>query len=193
MDHASGLVFRRPQAASHRRSVAYFCSAVLTLVGRTLFFDGTASTAPPGRSINTYAWDFGDGDTASGPSPTHVYATENTFVVVLTVTDSHGVSATATQGIAVGGLDPVASFTVSPESGTTDTTFSFDASASTAVPQATIEGYAWDFGDGNLAAGLQPTVIHMFTTAGTYTVTLVVSDSLGGAGVTTQDVDVADP
>ena len=31
MDHSSGLVFRRPQAASHRRAVVYFCSAVLTL------------------------------------------------------------------------------------------------------------------------------------------------------------------
>ena len=32
MDHASGLVFHRPQAASHRRSVVYFCSAVLRLI-----------------------------------------------------------------------------------------------------------------------------------------------------------------
>ena len=30
MDHARGLVFHRPQAASHRRAVVYFCSAVLT-------------------------------------------------------------------------------------------------------------------------------------------------------------------
>ena len=32
MDHARGLVFHRPQAASHRRAVVYFCSAVLRLV-----------------------------------------------------------------------------------------------------------------------------------------------------------------
>ena len=30
MDHARGLVFHRPQAASHRRAVVYFCSAVLS-------------------------------------------------------------------------------------------------------------------------------------------------------------------
>ena len=29
VDHSSGLVFRRPQAASHRCAVVYFCSAVL--------------------------------------------------------------------------------------------------------------------------------------------------------------------
>ena len=32
MDHARGLVFHRPQAASHRRAVVYFCSAVLNRV-----------------------------------------------------------------------------------------------------------------------------------------------------------------
>ena len=30
------------------------------LVGQTVFFDGTASTAPAGRSIVEYAWDFGE-------------------------------------------------------------------------------------------------------------------------------------
>ena len=29
MDHSSGLVFRRPHPASHRRAVVYFCAAVL--------------------------------------------------------------------------------------------------------------------------------------------------------------------
>ena len=33
VDHARGLVFHRPQAASHRRAVVYFCSAVLKLYG----------------------------------------------------------------------------------------------------------------------------------------------------------------
>ena len=42
MDHSSGLVFRRQQAASHRRAVVYFCSAVLTLVTSNLpFNEGT--------------------------------------------------------------------------------------------------------------------------------------------------------
>ena len=31
MDHSSGLVFHRPQADSNRRSMVYFCSAVLTI------------------------------------------------------------------------------------------------------------------------------------------------------------------
>ena len=35
MDHASGLVFHRPPAASSRRAVVYFCSAVLTITAIT--------------------------------------------------------------------------------------------------------------------------------------------------------------
>ena len=39
MDHSSGLVFRRPQAASHRRAVVYFCSAVLRSLRELLWRD----------------------------------------------------------------------------------------------------------------------------------------------------------
>ena len=47
MDHASGLVFHRPQAASHRRSVVYFCSAVLTQNGQAGVFQVPATGGVP--------------------------------------------------------------------------------------------------------------------------------------------------
>ena len=34
-------------------------------------FDGTSSTAAPGRTIVGYAWSFSNGGTATGPTPTH--------------------------------------------------------------------------------------------------------------------------
>jgi PKD repeat protein len=43
----------------------------------------------------TFGWNFGDGSTASGQTATHVYGTEGTFSVVLTVS-SGGQAATAT-------------------------------------------------------------------------------------------------
>jgi len=52
-------------------------------------FNGTRS-ADPGGSIRTYQWYFGDGATATGPTPTHKYAKQGTFRVFLTVTDSSG-------------------------------------------------------------------------------------------------------
>ena len=159
------------------------------LVGQTVFFDGTDSTAPAGRSIESYVWNFGDGETQTGPHQGHIYSTANTFLVRLTVIDSEGFSASITQEIKVGSADPAAAFTVSPSTGTTTTIFNFDASASTAVPPATIETYLWNFGDGSPSANGE-TASHTFTTAGTYTVTLRVTDSAGRTDTTTETVEV---
>ncbi|MCG8348396.1 MAG: PKD domain-containing protein [Chloroflexales bacterium] len=41
-------------------------------------------------TVETYAWDFGDGTTASDPNPAHTYLTAGTYVATLTVTDNRG-------------------------------------------------------------------------------------------------------
>jgi PKD repeat protein len=51
-----------------------------------VLFDATESTDPDG-TIFAYDWDFGDGSTGTGVSPTHGYATDGLFNVTLTVTD----------------------------------------------------------------------------------------------------------
>ena len=76
-------------------------------------------------------------------------------------------------GEAVPDVAPVARFTHT-ESGLRST---FDSSTSTASGDATITGYAWDFGDG--ASGTQASPSHRYDAAGTYTVWLVVTDSRG--------------
>jgi hypothetical protein len=53
----------------------------------------------------TYAWDFGDGSTGSGASATHAYAAKGTYDATLTVTDSAGLSDTATVTVTVLGPD----------------------------------------------------------------------------------------
>lgn len=55
----------------------------------TLMVDGSTSLDPDG-TIVSYAWDFGDGNTALGAVNTHVYSTPGTYTVVLTVTDNDG-------------------------------------------------------------------------------------------------------
>jgi len=44
----------------------------------------------------TFHWDFGDGGQSDAPSPTHTYATDGTYRVSVTVTDTYGQSVTRT-------------------------------------------------------------------------------------------------
>ena len=41
-------------------------------------------------NIDTYLWDFGDGDTSTEPNPTHIYLNEGLYTVSLTVTGATG-------------------------------------------------------------------------------------------------------
>jgi PKD repeat protein len=69
--------------------------------GDTVTFDASASSDPDG-SIVSYSWNFGDGNTASGVTATHVYASAGTYTVTLTVRDNQGATSTAQKTIQVG-------------------------------------------------------------------------------------------
>ncbi|HTO01295.1 MAG TPA: PKD domain-containing protein [Microthrixaceae bacterium] len=63
-------------------------------------FNASASNDPDG-SIASYAWNFGDGTTATGVIPSKTFLAGGTFVVALTVTDNRGGTASSTQTITV--------------------------------------------------------------------------------------------
>jgi PKD repeat protein len=58
-------------------------------VGNPITFNGALSGDPDG-TVDNYAWSFGDGNTGTGPDPTHSYADAGKYFVVLTVTDNDG-------------------------------------------------------------------------------------------------------
>ncbi len=152
-------------------------------------FDASGTTEPDAVPITSYAWDFGDGTTISGLSPTqsHTYAAAGVYTVKLTVTDSDGLSASVSHQLTVG-TPPVPAF--SPPAGTLTTGQSglFDASATTAPAGVTVASYAWDFGDGLAATGVTPS--HIYAAVGVYTVTLTVTDSDGLSASVSHQVDV---
>src|SRR5437868_1174933 len=59
-------------------------------------FDGTNSSDPGGTAI-TYAWNFGDGASGTGATPSHIYTANGMYTVTLTVTNASGSPSTPAQ------------------------------------------------------------------------------------------------
>lgn len=175
---SSGLTGTSTQSvvatAPHTAPNANIVSSTSGLTGT---FSGTGSTAFDGATITGYQWAFGDGTTSTIANPSHLYAAPGNYTASLVVTDSQGAtSAAATTTVSVTHAAPTASFTASA----TALTLSVDAGASQASDGATLS-YDWNWGDGS-AHGTGVTASHTYAAASTYTVTLVVTDSIGSTG-----------
>ena len=153
-----------------------------------------ASASTDDGTIAAYAWNWGDGTPAqsgAAASANHAYATAGTYTVTLTATDDAGATAAATRSVTVtappaANTAPTAAFTAT-ESGLSVT---FDAGGSS-DGDGSVAGYAWDFGDGQTSS-TGPTVTHAYAAAGTYPVTLTVTDDDGARDDVTRDVSVED-
>ena len=82
---------------------------------QSIQFDATGSSAPAG-TIVTYQWDFGDGTTGTGSSPTHDYAVAGTYNITLIVTDSQGSRNAATTTATISGTGAAPTASVAPVS-----------------------------------------------------------------------------
>ena len=157
------------------------------VVGQDVFVNGALSLAGPGHTIASYQWDFGDGSKKSGVTAAHDYGASGTFTITLTVIDDAGQLGVASKTVTVGTGAPTASFSFAVTAPGSHTV-TFDGSASTAVGQAIVSTYIWSFGDGSSGSGVVTS--RSYAAAGTYTVTLTVTDNLGRSGVTSQSITV---
>ena len=83
-------------------TAAFTFSPTPATVGVLLRFDASTSEIGNGASqIVSYAWDFGDGKTATGKQPTHTFDTGATFTVSLTVTNDRALSASTSRSVTV--------------------------------------------------------------------------------------------
>ncbi|MCU1543731.1 MAG: hypothetical protein JWM50_1596 [Microbacteriaceae bacterium] len=152
--------------------------------------NASASTDSDG-TIAQYDWDFGDSSgVISGTEPTasHTYSVAGTYTVTLTVLDDDGASAAQTREVTVAHLNtvPTPIFTEV----LTDLRADVDASGSS-DPDGGIASYIWDFGDGTAGSGV--TTSHEYAAAGTYTLTLTVTDNDGGVASVPHTISVSAP
>ncbi|NTW39163.1 MAG: PKD domain-containing protein [Cellulomonadaceae bacterium] len=84
-----------PPPAGNTPPTASFTTAC-TLLDCTV--DASASSDPDG-TVTGYAWNFGDGSTASGVTAAHHYAASGTYTVTLSVTDDGGATGSTTRSV----------------------------------------------------------------------------------------------
>ncbi|HXN58058.1 MAG TPA: PKD domain-containing protein, partial [Candidatus Angelobacter sp.] len=174
-------VASQPVMASSQPPTPSFVTSCQLL---TCTFDATNSQGGS-AAIMSYSWTFGDGAGGVGFAPTHTYASAAVYTVTLTVTDDYGVMASTSQSVTVAGPPPTASFTFA----CSGMVCGFDGSASSSANS--IAAYGWSFGDATGTSGV--TASHTYAAAGTYTVTLTVTDTFGQTGTQTHQVLAANP
>ncbi|MGZ4799909.1 MAG: beta strand repeat-containing protein, partial [Acidimicrobiia bacterium] len=145
----------------------------------------TSTSTDADGTISSYAWNFGDTTTGTGATNQHTYATAGTYTVTLTVTDNNGATASTSQSVTVTNVAPTAAFTSSSNfhnASFTSTSSDLDG---------TIVSSAWNFGDSTTGTGASTS--HIYANAGTYTVSLTVTDNDGATNTTSQQVTISDP
>ncbi|MBO0593397.1 PKD domain-containing protein, partial [Cellulophaga sp. E16_2] len=154
-------------------------------------FTGDTSTDPDTGDVLTYAWDFGDGSTATTVNPSHTFTTAGTYTVTLTVTDDGTPAQNSTDTITIIVTDanqaPTAVATSDVTSGAPSLDVQFTGDTSSDLDDGDVLTYAWNFGDGTIATTANPS--HTFTTADTYNVTLTVTDN-GTPALSSSEVSI---
>ncbi|MGV3606449.1 MAG: PQQ-dependent sugar dehydrogenase [Planctomycetaceae bacterium] len=129
-----GALYQITYVGGNRAPVAVSTADVGSgLAPLTVNFSGTSSSDPDGDAI-TYAWDFGDGTTATGATVVHTYAANGTYYATLSVSDGQVTTQATPLRVVVGNLAPTPTITL-PLTGTkykAGDTISFAGSATDA-------------------------------------------------------------
>lgn len=126
------------------------------------------ATSPDG--IDSYSWDWGDGTSATGANPSHIYASIGTYDVVLTVTTNGGCVQQIRRTIRVGDAPSAVDFNAAPLAlGCSSDSVRFTANA----PGA--NEWLWSFGDGDTSTLANP--VHVFQDTGKVSVTLIAGNN----------------
>ncbi len=128
--------------------------------------------------IQTYEWDFGDGNTSTESDPTHTYSKGGKYTVKLTVKGPHGTDTKTRTGYIQVYVPPTANFVAAATKGKAPFRAKFEDKSKGVVTK-----WLWKFGDGATSTKENPA--HVYKNPGRYTVKLTVKGP-GGSNTKTR-------
>ncbi|MFI5188559.1 MAG: PKD domain-containing protein, partial [Chitinophagales bacterium] len=153
--------------------------------GTSNFTDQSSITT---GNISQWLWDFGDGTTSIQQNPVHNYTSTGPFNVRLTVTSANGCSDDSVRIMDKVYAQPSAAF-AAPAEVCFGSVVNFTDQSIT--PNSTIKQWLWNFGDGTTSTQQNPTKI--YSTPGTYVVTLMINSAAGcSSSIVTKNI-IVDP
>ncbi len=153
----------------------------------------TSSTGTSVSFMNTslnassYSWDFGDGNSSTAANPTHTYASGGIYTVVLTATNSECGDESISLDINVSGAPSPDVQTQGPTMGCAVLEVQF-LDNSTNDPTA----WAWSFPGGSPSTSTDQDPLVSYSSAGTYDVSLTVTNAQGSNTITLSDYIVVE-
>ncbi len=121
-------------------------------------------------NAQSYLWDFGDGDTSSSFSPTHIFQIGGTYMVRLTAYGYCNTQNYSEQPVYVY-PKPVADFYVQPDTASVGQNVAFINESTGA------DYYKWFFGDSTYST--EPNPVHVYKKAGIFDITLIAKSNNG--------------
>jgi PKD repeat protein len=142
-------------------------------------------------------WNFGDGTFGYGHNPVHIYPGSYTFNCILTVTDTNGCQNSVMHEIYVPPM-PIAFYSSSSPVCLGSTMCFQNLSTVPSPPVEYIKTWIWNFGDGTPPDTIHfpdnPNVCHLYSSIGTYPVSLTIHDNLGVTNTYTHNqIVIPDP
>lgn len=119
-------------------------------------------------AVNTWSWDFGDGNTSSLNNPNHTYNASGTYTVALTVTNTIGcINKVVLNDYILVAAPQTPVFTVNSATGCLPLGFTFTNQSTSSV------SWLWNFGDSETSIDEHPS--HTYQNSGNYTVSLTIT------------------
>lgn len=142
-----------------------------TMTGTGSYMFTSTSTNTTGATV--YNWNFGDGNTATGPVANHTYTNDGNYNVLLTVTDNSN-----------GNCSNIAWAPVTVCTQTVALTATYGANGAVSftalgASSPTATNYYGNYGDGTGFSGSSPTFNHTYLTNGTFTVSVAMASTFG--------------